>query len=861
MHTGTLVPVLPVQLSLHIRYISLYPHGVGLVTLSASANRRQIEPLRNERSVSIATSRRMSLLALVGLAAAGLITSQAAHATMAAPADPFARGQEAIQRLGDRLPSVAQQYGMTTVELQRLFQEDSTLAVDAGGRLAYIDTPAPGESVAADPSTVTAYAPPITGPEFQLASLPGADKTIFLDFDGHVTSGTAWNNSYGDPIVTNPYDTNGNFDTWSAGELATIRDAWASVVEDFAPWNINVTTIEPPLQDLIKSGAGDTKWGARVVITKDTFAACGCGGFAYLGSFTWSTDTPTFVFNSGTVGMAEAISHEVGHMLGLNHDGVSGSAEYYYGHSSADTPGWAPIMGAGYYQPVTQWSKGEYYLASQTQDDTSIIGNATNGFGLRSDDHGDSAVTATPFNGNAPSNTGLIASRTDVDTFSFTTAGGGVTFTATPAAFRPNLDITLTLRDSLGQVVATHNHATQLNATLSANLAAGAYTVEVSAVGAGSPLVASPTGFTDYANIGRYTVTGTIDNSGPPDLTPPATPVGLAANVSGSTANLSWTANTESDLANYVLQRSKTSGGPYSTIATVAAGTTSYADISAPQGTVYYVIAARDVFGNTSSDSAEVSATLPYLSTASSGQQIAGTSTGAVSDTSAQGGGVQTITEGLSGGSTRTRFDLAEYRWTIPAAVGNQVLAVSATVVDGGDGDSGFNLEWSTDGTTWRRLTTVTASVNTTFPMGAPTGNVLVRVIDTNRSAGNTRLDRINVDFLQITGDGSANPQQPTATKAFASVVTSTASAAKGFVFGVVTVTVTNDLGEPVSGAVVSGRFTGSFTQTFSGTTNSSGVYTYTTTTSLKSPVFSACLTSVTNLGSLAYQQGGNACP
>jgi len=814
-------------------------------------------------STAPASSRRLSVFALLGLVAAGSITSQAALATSGAPADPFARGQEAIQRLGDRLPSVAQQYGMSTVELQRLFQEDATLAVDAAGRLAYIDAPAPGETVAAEPSTVTAYAPPITGPEFQLASLPGADKTIFLDFDGHVTSGTAWNGSYGDPIVTNPYDTNGNFDTWSAGELATIRDAWAAASEDFAPWNINVTTIEPPLQDLINSGAGDTKWGARVVITKDTFAACRCGGFAYVGSFTWSTDTPTFVFNSGTVGMAEAISHEVGHMLGLNHDGVSGSAEYYYGHSSTDTPGWAPIMGAGYNHTVTQWSKGEYYLASQTQDDTAIIASATNGFGLRTDDHGDSAATATPFNGNAPSNTGLIGTRTDVDTFSFTSIGGAVTFTATPAAFRPNLDTTLTLRNALGDVVATSNPATQLTSTVSANLEAGSYTVEVSAVGIGSPLVSPPNGFTDYANTGRYTVSGTIENSGPPDLTPPSTPVGLTATVNGATANLTWSANSEPDLASYVVQRSKTSGGPYTEVGTVAVGATSYADTTAPQGTSYYVVAARDAFGNTSTNSTEVSASLPYISSATSGQQIAGTSSGAVSDTFTAGGGMQSITESLSGGSTKNRHDLAEYRWSIPASVGNQMLKVKASVVDGGDADSGFNVEWSSDGISWRRLTTVTAasSVNTAFPIGAPAGNVVVRVIDSNRSGGNTRLDRIDVDFLQIIGDGSADPEQPTATKAFASLVTSTRSASRGFVFGVVTVTVTNDLGEPVSGATVSGRFTGSFTQTFSGTTNSSGVYTYTTTTSLKSPAFSACLTAVSNLGSLTYQGDGTACP
>ena len=30
---------------------------------------------------------------------------------------------------------------------------------------------------------------------FQLHSAPSASKTIFLDFDGHVTSGTLWNDS------------------------------------------------------------------------------------------------------------------------------------------------------------------------------------------------------------------------------------------------------------------------------------------------------------------------------------------------------------------------------------------------------------------------------------------------------------------------------------------------------------------------------------------------------------------------------------------------------------------------------------------------------------------------------------------
>jgi len=803
---------------------------------------------------------KISLLTVAVVATAGLVSTHGAGATP--PSDPFARGRAAIDRLGDQLPEAAFAYGMSVAELQNLFLTDSTFGVDRNGLLAYIDESVPGETAPAGEPSSTVFAPPVDGPEFQLASLPGADKTIYLDFDGHVTSGTSWNNSYGDPIITNPFDTNGNFDQWSASELTTIRSAWAAVAEDFAPWNINVTTIEPPLADLAKSGAGDTKWGARVVITRDTFANCGCGGFAYLGSFTSSIDTPTFVFNTSSVGVSEAASHEVGHMLGLSHDGTS-STGYYYGHTSADTPGWAPIMGAGYNQPVTQWSKGEYFAANQAQDDTTIIGNTTNGFGLRSDDHGDTAANGTPFNGNTPTNTGIIGTKADVDVFTFTTVGGAVTFTTVPAATRPNLDITMTLFNSVGNVVATHNDPKLLTATLSTTLAAGSYSVEISAVGAGSPLISPPTGFTDYANLGAYTVSGTIENSGPPDTEAPATPTGLAVVGGDTNAVVSWSANTESDLAHYLVKRSTVSSGPYVDLATVTAGTLSYTDNAVSGGTYYYVIAARDAFGNTSAVSSEVSVSLPYITRAISGQQVAGTSTGAVSDTHAIGGGEQTITEALSGGSLRNRHDLAEYRWTIPASVGNQTLAVVASVGDGGDADSGFNLEWSTDGSTWRRLATVVGGspLNTTFDLGAPSSNVLVRVIDTNRSGGNTSLDRITVDYLQITGDGSDSPPPPpTATKTFASLTTSTASGPKGTLYGVATVTVTNDLGAPVVGATVTVQFSGSFSETRTGVTNSSGVVSIRTSTALKSPVFTACISGVINIGILSYQSGAGSC-
>ena len=65
--------------------------------------------------------------------------------------------------------------------------------------------------------------------------------------------------------------------------------------------------------------------------------------------------------------LGEVSSHEVGHTVGLSHDGNS-STSYYSGHGN-----WAPIMGSGYNRNVTQWSKGEYANANQLQNDLTII--------------------------------------------------------------------------------------------------------------------------------------------------------------------------------------------------------------------------------------------------------------------------------------------------------------------------------------------------------------------------------------------------------------------------------------------------------------------------------------------------------
>jgi hypothetical protein len=370
----------------------------------------------------------------------------------------------------------------------------------------------------------------LTVPAF--SSLPGANHTIYLDFDGHVTSGTTWNSGYyaEDPIVSPAWSLDSDRANFSSTELATIERIWQRVAEDFSPFKVNVTTVEPPVNDLRKGEvSGDTRWGVRAVVTIETTTVrCGCGGIAYIGNFNDLYDEPVFVYNSSENGVAEAISHEVGHSLYLSHDGNS-TTEYYAGHGSGATS-WAPIMGNSYNRSVTTFDRGEYYGSNnggsnanygRGPDDLQVIATY-NGFGLRADEHGNSNATATPLtvSGTSVSGQGIISTRTDVDVLSFATGAGNVTLNINPASFRPNLDIKADLYDSAGALVASSNPSTALNASFNLSLPAGQYYLHIDGVGFGDPTVSPPTGYTDYASIGQYTISGTIIDSGSlPSLT------------------------------------------------------------------------------------------------------------------------------------------------------------------------------------------------------------------------------------------------------------------------------------------------------------------------------------------------------
>jgi len=432
------------------------------------------------------------------------------------------RGERARQALGAHLPEVARVYGLSAEELQKLLAEDTSLALDPKGRLHYTD-PAPQLGALATDTYQPAGAM-VLADTFKLHSKPGAKRIIYLDFDGHVLSGTGWNTSYngGRDIIAPAWDMDGNPGSFSDTERTRIQQIWQRVAEDYAPFDVDVTTELSSEAQITRSNTSDEYYGTRVLVSAISSYFGQYGGIAYLGVFDDVDDTykPALVFpeNLGPNGekyIAEAISHEAGHNLGLNHDGTS-TVGYYEGHGTGAV-GWAPIMGAGYYKKLTQWSKGEYANANNKQDDLAVM--QSYGLPARADDHGNTIAAATvlPAGTNLAA-AGIIERNTDADVFAFTTGAGAITLTVGSTDLGSNLDVLLELRDANGLLVATANPATELFSAINASVPAGTYYLFVRGTGYGDPLT---TGYTSYGSLGQYWVSGTVVDSGGGGSTPP----------------------------------------------------------------------------------------------------------------------------------------------------------------------------------------------------------------------------------------------------------------------------------------------------------------------------------------------------
>jgi hypothetical protein len=348
------------------------------------------------------------------------------------------------------------------------------------------------------------------------SSNSGAAATLYLDFSGHFEPNWGSYSNALTPVFSMDADTT----SFSSSELATINQVWQRVSEDFASFNINVTTVNP--------GNFDNGKALRVAIggSWQDWRHKEAGGVALHGSFTNDDPNVAYVFSEVNFDKAEniadAVSHEAGHSFGLRHQSLFDSNGNVIESYRSGTDQKAPIMGDHYDSVRSTWAYGQSsYLDSNNnvvyagmQDDMAVIASATNGFGYRPDDFGSSTQDAYlmgPLSSYGPiSNiSGYIGQTSDADWFQFNvTTAGRMSLQANVAEIGANLDAKLTLfrlESHLhnGKVVFSQipvgmaDSSTSLNASLAANVTPGTYIAVVSSHG-------------EYGDVGYYMLKGSF---------------------------------------------------------------------------------------------------------------------------------------------------------------------------------------------------------------------------------------------------------------------------------------------------------------------------------------------------------------
>ncbi len=459
----------------------------------------------------------------------GAFVSVAGPATAAPPEGPDDRSSASPQprKLLDRtLPGPAAKRRLGVQGLQRAAEvndlaasrvqellADRTTRLTADGRLYYADV-AEAETTAPAEATAPLAASYPLSQTFSLHSRPSSKRTIHLDFDGASVSGTWWNESWGGSLPASnvvAFSLDGDRSSFNDNERRLIQEIWARVSEDFAPFDVDVTTATPAAGDLTRSSSSDQTYGTQVLFAPgkavaSALCSSGCSGVAWVDVFDRAVGSavpgPAWVFTdvAGTAGyrLTEVASHEAGHTLSLQHDGTTTSS-YYTGRSP-----WGPIMGSSRYA-LSQWSNGDYAGANQQQDDFAAI--STSGAPALADDHADALGSATPLVSQAH---GIIGDRDDQDVFRIDHGSCSPTITVRAAEVGANLDARLRVLDASGQQVASANPT--LSQTAYGELggtgasislprrSAGTLYAEVDGVGQGSL-------YSDYGSAGRYSVT------------------------------------------------------------------------------------------------------------------------------------------------------------------------------------------------------------------------------------------------------------------------------------------------------------------------------------------------------------------
>lgn len=391
-----------------------------------------------------------------------------------------------------------------------------------------------------------------------LHSRRGAAYTIYLDFAGFNYTGTWLGDTPGD---TQAFDGVASTGSFNAAQQAQITEIWARVAQAYAPFDVNVTTIDPAFF----AGKDDTDFDRQnyyddtprlmhTVIGNDDsswLSGSPAGGVSRIGSTKYDSSNYYFgdhgihtnwIFDLNLANtpqyIADAAEHENGHGFGLRHQSdfdSSGNLINEYSTNSG-SPDIGPIMGAPYQAVRAAWAVGNADVGTadnpveQTQNDVAVILNNP-GLSRVQDGIGHTMASATPLflTGNTIDYTrakGVIVpdsqtnpspdpGRTLSDYYSFYVANDNtpVTITAnsgtdyiTPGTADPGAtaDLSLWIYDPNGDLVGVANDST-LSETISLKLNQGLFHVQVGTVSGTFGTFANDD---TYYNIGSYFLTG-----------------------------------------------------------------------------------------------------------------------------------------------------------------------------------------------------------------------------------------------------------------------------------------------------------------------------------------------------------------
>jgi hypothetical protein len=367
-----------------------------------------------------------------------------------------------------------------------------------------------------------------------LNSLPGAAQTIYLDFNGDFLA--TWNRTDSNQTYTNVNVGVFNLDNNLAigdAESAAIQKIWQAVADDFAPFNVNVTTVDPgnfangqalrivmagQTSATLRTAAGNTfNMNGTVFIGDNNGNAVDTSGYAAIDSYTNGEPNTVYVFARyintwGNIDsedrirdlqyvMATTASHEAGHAFGLFHQG-----DYDTGSSIT-----TPIMGSN-----TQGDRSVWSINTTGSTTVNALTHLTNIFGARAGDFSSSYPSASnfpisynPIRGYSGSVTGIIGLNADRDLFRINVSSTGTyNFNLTTPAFG-NLDGKLILYRvhenvplvgiyyemiaTADPAVTSANPFANLGASFSMTLQPGKYGIVVQSHGS-------------YGDLGQYTL-------------------------------------------------------------------------------------------------------------------------------------------------------------------------------------------------------------------------------------------------------------------------------------------------------------------------------------------------------------------